>query len=57
MVAVETERHDNIDVTGHLDDLDAAGKCRDALAHLLSHVEKGTVISYASGRFEVGDLH
>jgi len=56
MVAIETQRHDNIDVSGHLDDADAAGKGRDALAHLLSHVEKGTVIAYARGRFEVGSI-
>ena len=51
MVTVETHRHDNIDVTGRLDDVDDACRCRDALAHLLSQADEGTVITYEPGGF------
>ncbi len=56
MVTIETHRHDNIDVTGHLDDAEDAGRCRDALPRLLSQVEKGTVITYVSGGFGTESL-
>jgi hypothetical protein len=55
-VTLETHRHDNIDVTTHLEDVDAAGRCRDALAHLLAHVEKGEVISYSTGGFRTDSI-
>jgi hypothetical protein len=51
MVTVETHRHDNIDVTGRLDDVEGASRCRDAVAGLLSKAEDGTVITYATGGF------
>ena len=56
MVTIETHRHDNIDVTGRLDDAEDAGRCRDALARLLSQVEEGTVITYVSGGFGTESL-
>jgi hypothetical protein len=52
MVTIETQRHDNIDVTGHLDDAADAARCRDALARLLSQAEEGAVVTYASGGFD-----
>lgn len=51
MVTVETHRHDNLDVTGALEHLDAASGCRDALARLLATVDEGTVITYEPGGF------
>jgi hypothetical protein len=51
MVTVETHRHDNIDVTGRLDDVEGASQCRDAAAGLLSKVEEGTVITFSTGGF------
>jgi hypothetical protein len=56
MVTIETHRHDNIDVTGRLDDADDAGRCRDALPRLLSQVEEGAVITYVSGGFGTESL-
>jgi hypothetical protein len=52
MVTVETHRHDNIDVTGRLDDAGDAGQCRDALARLLAQDEEGIVITYNRGGFD-----
>ena len=51
MVTVETHRHDNIDVTGRLDEADDAAACRDELARLLSRAEEGVVITYEAGGF------
>jgi hypothetical protein len=51
MVTVETHRHDNIDVTGRLDDAGDAGQCRDALARLLAQDREGIVITYSAGGF------
>lgn len=51
MVTVETHRHDNVDVTGRLENEDDARQCRDALAGLLGRVEGGTVIAYGTGGF------
>jgi len=56
MVTVETDRHDNIDVTGRLAEADDACRCRDALARLLSQAEEGTVITYATGGFTTESL-
>ncbi|MDD7940874.1 hypothetical protein PHK61_20840 [Actinomycetospora lutea] len=51
MVTVETHRHDNIDVTGRLDHVEDASRCRDAVAGLLSRAEEGAVITYSTGGF------
>jgi len=51
MVTIETHRHDNIDVTGRLDDAEDTGRCRDALGRLLSQAEEGTVLTYEAGGF------
>lgn len=53
MVTIETHRHDNIDVTGRLDPMETAGRCRDALARLLVQVDEGSVITYRDAGFEV----
>jgi hypothetical protein len=51
MVTIETNRHDNIDVTGHLDHAEIAHEGRDALVRLLAGIEDGTVLTYSDGRF------
>lgn len=51
MVTVETHRHDNVDVTGHLPNSADARTCRDALARLLLKVDEGSVISYVTDGF------
>lgn len=56
MVTVETHRHDNIDVSGRLEDLDEASQCRDALARLLARADEGTVIHYEAGGFVTESL-
>ena len=57
MVTVETHRHDNIPVTGHLKDVEYAGRTRDALGHLLVRADEGTVIRYAAaGDFTVENV-
>ncbi|MDD7966766.1 hypothetical protein [Actinomycetospora lemnae] len=56
MVTVETHRHDNIDVTGRLDQVEDASRCRDALVRLLATAEKGVTITYASGGFSSEEI-
>jgi hypothetical protein len=51
MVTVETHRHDNIDVTGRLDEATDAASCRDELARLLARAAEGIVITYDAGGF------
>ena len=56
MVTVETRRHDNVGVTGHLEHADAACRCRDALARLLAQAAEGTVITYVDGGFDAEEV-
>jgi hypothetical protein len=55
-VTVETRRHDNIDVTGHLEHPDQACRCRDDLAKVLATAGDGSVIAYHSDGFSVESL-
>jgi hypothetical protein len=50
-VAVETHRHDNIEIAGRLEDVEHAAASRDDLVRLLATVGSGRLVRFADGAF------